>query len=128
MAQAYGDLPVGALADLKRAFLIYDEDGDLDRAEKLFIKFLDDHPEPVLHLPATPQAYEYFGELEVVAWFFLGKIAVDRSDPSAARIWFEKIVKTGSRNPANSLVAATRSILRKMNASRRADHETEGRP
>lgn len=112
VAVAYGDLPIGALAELKVAFLTYDEDGDLDRAEALLLRFCETHPQTVLHLPQTAQRFEYFGEVDLVAWFLLGKIAADRGRGTEARQWFERVVETGSRNPANYIVAESRSMLR----------------
>jgi len=116
VARTYGDLPLGALAELKVAFLAYDEAGDLDEAQRLFEHYLDTHPQTVVHLPQTPQRFEYFGELELVAWYFLGRIADDRGDRAEARRWFERIVRTGSRNPANFIVSETRLILKQADA------------
>ena len=111
VARDYEELPVGALAELKVAFLVYDEAGDLDEAERLFVRFLETHRETVLHLPQTPQQFEYHGELELVAWHFLGRIAKDRGRPDEAHRWFQRIVETGSRNPANYIVSEARATV-----------------
>lgn len=114
VATKYGDLPVGAMAELKYAFLVYDEDGDREGARELFERFDKMHPDPVLHLPLTPQRFEYFGDVRLVAWYFLGKIAQDEGNASEARSWFEKVAKTGSSNPSNFILAESKAILMKM--------------
>lgn len=112
VARDYPDLSISPLAELKQAFLVYDEDKDVDRAKALFNKFLEDHPATIIHLPDWPrEGHEYYGELQLVAYFFLGRIAHDRSDLSEARRWYEHIIETGSRNPANYIVAQCRSFL-----------------
>lgn len=113
IANLYGDLPIGAMAELKIAWLAYDQHRDLDRAEALFSAFLQNHPQGVLYLSDTPLP-DYDGELETVAWYFLGRIARDRGNAEAARSWFERVDKAGSRNPANIVVGDTRAILRRM--------------
>ncbi len=113
VAQIYPDLSIGVLAKLKIAFLCYDEQ-DLEQASELFSRFLKEHPERIVHLPETPSR-EYFGELDLVAWFFLAKISRDRGDHETAHDWFKRILKTGSKNPANIIIAETRSIVRRWN-------------
>jgi len=114
VATEYSDLPIGAMAELKHAFLVYDEDGDREEARELFERFDARHPDPVLHLPLTPQRFEYFGDVRLVAWYFLGKIAQDEGNASEARSWFEKVAKTGSSNPSNFILAESKAILMKM--------------
>ena len=118
VAGRFGDLPIGAMAELKIAWLAYDQHQDLDRAETLFTAFLDKHPEGVLYLSDTPLP-DYDGELETVAWYFLGRIAHDRGNVEVARSWFERVDQQGSRNPANIVVGDTRAILRRMNEDER---------
>ena len=60
---------------------------------------------------------DYEGELELVARFHLGCIAQDRHDAETAREYFRRIIASGSRNPANLIIAETRSRLRRMDAS-----------
>jgi tetratricopeptide (TPR) repeat protein len=114
VAAEYGDLPLGDMAELKYAFLVYDEDGDRDGARELFERFDEAHPDPVLHLPQTPQRFEYFGDVRLVAWYFLGRISQDEGNAAEARAWFEKVEKTGSRNPSNFILAESTAILGKM--------------
>ena len=111
MARDYDDLSIGALADLKAAFLIYDEQGDLNEAERLFRRFLKDHPGTLMHLPQTPDNFEYHGELQLVAWYFLGRIAEDHGREEEAYRWFTSITDAGSRNPANYIVSEARAIV-----------------
>ena len=113
IAQRYRDLPIGALAELKLAFFAYDEDKDIEGAEVMFRRFLQAHPEGITFFLESP-APEYEGELELVAEFFLGRIAQDRSRDREARRIFEAIVAKGSRNEANLIVAETKTILRRM--------------
>jgi tetratricopeptide (TPR) repeat protein len=114
VAAEYGDLPLGDMAELKYAFLVYDDDGDREGARALFKRFADTHPDPVLHLPLTPQPFEYFGDVRLVAWYFLGKISQDEGNAAEARAWFEKVEKTGSSNPSNFILAESKAILGKM--------------
>jgi len=119
VARDYEDLSIGALADLKAAFLVYDEQKDLDEAERLFKRFLEDHPETLLHLPETPENFEYHGELQLVAWYFLGQIAEDHGHAEDANRWFRRITDAGSRNPANYIVSEARAIVaRKQRAEK----------
>lgn len=113
LAQHFGDLPIGALAELKIAFIAYDEHENLDRAEQLFHEFLDTHPQDVMYLSQAPLP-DYEGELQLVAYYFLGRIAQDRGDTPGARRWFERIVTRGSRNPGNMIVGETATLLRHM--------------
>jgi len=115
LAREYPDFPIAALAELKLAFLAYDEDRDLDRAEALFGEFLETHPGGVMFFPESP-ALEYEGELALVAEFFLGRIAYDRGNMAKARSHFEGITVEGrSKDEANLIVAEARTILRRMN-------------
>ena len=113
IAERYDDLPIGALAELKIAFLSYDQHEDLNRAESLFHGFLKDHPDGVMYISDAPLP-EYNGELELVAFYFLGKIAIERGDNEQGVSWFERIVKQGSRNPANIMVGQTSALLQRM--------------
>jgi len=109
----FGTLPVGALAELKVAFLVYDEDRDLERAESLFKAFLTRHPEGVVYVPQWP-SNDYEGELELVAWFFLGQIAQERHRDAEALRCFNRVLEIGSRNRANLIVAEVESRVRMM--------------
>ena len=117
VARDYPDLPIGALAELKIAFLAYDEERDPAGAERLFREFLEKHPETILHLPESPKAFEYYGELQLVAYFFLGRIAQDRGDPREARRWYDRVVETGSVNPANYIIGETKTIIRRLDGA-----------
>ena len=125
IADLYGDLPIGAMAELKIAWLAYDQHQDLGRAEALFSAFLDKHPDGVLYLSETPLP-DYEGELEIVAWYFLGRIARDRGDMEAARSWFQRVDERDSRNPANIVVGETRAILRRMTDDQRKGPHRDG--
>ncbi len=114
VAAEYADLPIGALAELKYAFLVYDEERDRVRARKLFAAFNEKHPDPVLHLPQPPQRFEYFGDVRLVAWYFLARIAQDEGATAEARSWLEKIVDTGSSNPSNFILAEAKETLKGM--------------
>ena len=117
LARRYADLPIGALAELKLAFLAYDEDRDLDQAETMFREFLERRPDGVMFFPESP-APEYEGELALVAEFFLGRIAYDRGNIAEARSRFERITAKGrSKDGANLIVAEAKTILRRMNES-----------
>lgn len=115
VASRYGDLAIGSMAQLKIAFMAYDEHKDADRAEELFRAFLDEHPDGLLRTLDSPLP-DYEGELELVAYYFLGRIALDRGDTDAAREWLERIADRGSCNPANVIVAASSDLLRKIEA------------
>ena len=112
LAREYPDLSIGVLSELKIAFLYYDA-GDLNEAQARFWQFLQDHPQTISHLPETPRR-DYFGELQLVAYYFLGRIAQDQGDHETARKWFETVLETGSRNPANIIVADTHDIVRRL--------------
>ncbi len=114
VSREYGDLPIGALAELKTAFLVYDDGGDLDEAERRFQRYLDTHPDTVLHLPQTPEDFEYYGELQLVAWYFLGRIAEDRGQRDRAVGFFARVAEAGSRNPANFVVSDARSFIERF--------------
>ena len=118
IARQYADLPIGVMAKLKVAFLAYDDRKDLDRAEALFTQVLDEHPDGALYLSDSPVP-DYEGELELVAYYFLGLIARERGDARAARVWLERVANQGSCNPANLIVAATSDLLRGMDADAR---------
>jgi len=110
------------MAQIKLAFLAYDEDDGedaaarrtrLDRAEGLFKQYLDEHRERVMYLSNSPMP-DYEGELELVAWYFLGRIAGDRGSRAEQRRWYEKVAGTESRNPGNMIVSKVRVLLREM--------------
>lgn len=128
IADRYAELPIGAMARIKLAFLAYDDDDNetesqrqarLDRAERLFTQYLDDHPQSVLYLSNSPMP-DYEGELELVAWYFLGRIARDRGNIDQALAWFHKVADTGSENPSNMIVGKTNVLLREMEADQDA--------
>ena len=132
IAERYHHLPIGAMARLKLAFLVYDADDNetpaaratrLDRAEELFNAYLGEHPQSVMYLSNSPMP-DYEGELEIVAWYFLGRIAGDRGDTGRRRMWYEKVARTKSRNPGNMIVSKVTVLLREM------DHDgaNEGAP
>lgn len=83
LADHYQDLSIGALAELKFTFIAYDQYDDLDRAEQLFLAFLQTHPDDVMYLSQLPLP-DYEGELQLVAYYFLGRIAQDRGDDLGA--------------------------------------------
>ncbi|MFH0964824.1 MAG: tetratricopeptide repeat protein [Planctomycetota bacterium] len=118
IASRYADLPLGALAQLKIAFLTYDQWHNLDKAESLFREFLDKHPDGVMYLSEVSLP-DYDGELELVAYYFLGRIASDRGRPDEARAWFDKILARGSANPANMIVGETTVLVRQMDEAAR---------
>lgn len=124
IADRYGDLPIGALAELKIAFLSYDQHEDLNGAETLFLRFLKDHPDGVMYISDAPLP-EYNGELELVAFYFLGKIAIERGDNQQGESWFKRIVKQGSRNPANIMVGQTKALLQRMQEESQIDSPGE---
>ena len=113
VAEEFSDLPVGALCQLKVAFLLYADHGNLQQAESLFRAYLDTHPKTVFFVADSPVA-EYEGELELIAYYFLGRIAQDRGNLTQARRWFDKIVNAGSRNPGNYIVSEAKSAVREM--------------
>ena len=133
IARQYGDLPLGAMAEIKLAFLEYDADDDegphdtearnarLDRAEALFRRYLDEHPHSVMYLSSSPLP-DYEGELELVAWYFLGRIAGDRGNTQEQCAWYQRIVETGSRNKGNMIVSKVTVLLRQMDQP----HQGEG--
>ena len=110
VARNYPDLALGALAQLKLAFLAYDERGDIEGSRAQFQRYLDDHPESVMYLSRAPLP-EYEGELELVAYYYLGRIAQQQGQADVASKWFEKIIQQGSQNPANMIVGETRVLL-----------------
>lgn len=132
IAQRYADLPIGAMAQVKLAFLAYDADDDegpdshnartarLDRAEKLFKNYLHEHPHSVMYLSNSPMP-DYEGELELVAWYFLGRIAEDRGNTAEQRVWYEKIASTESENPGNIIVSKVAVLLRETDEAARKE-------
>ena len=137
IAQQYGDLPIGAMAEIKLAFLAYDVDDDegpdshearrrrLDRAEALFRRYLDEHPQSVMYLSSSPLP-DYEGELGLVAWYFLGRIAGDRGNTEEQRAWYEKIIDAGSRNKGNMIVSKVTVLLRQMDEANAKQGEKAG--
>ena len=110
VARDFEGLSVAALAELKVAFMAYD-DGAVVDAKAQFEQFLQRHPEPVVHTPESPRR-DYFGNLRIVATYFLGRIAEDRGAPEAARAWYERTLEEVDRNPGNIIIASTRDRLR----------------
>ena len=138
IARQYGDLPIGATARVKLAFLAYDADDDegpdshearrrrLDRAEALFRRYLDEHPQSVMYLSSSPLP-DYEGELGLVAWYFLGRIAGDRGNTEEQRTWYEKIINAGSRNQGNMIVSKVTVLLRQMDEANASGFDRDPR-
>jgi hypothetical protein len=113
VATGYADLPIGALSELKVAFLVYEDRHDLDRAETLVRRFLEQRSQRVRYFADSPTS-EYEGELDLVAYFLLARIAKARGDDEQTVHWLERIVQQGSDNPANHIVAEADNQLRRV--------------